>query len=88
MRLGETFEAKGVASIQRPVKTVAALDSDSGTQAVATRWVSTLLYDVSPTDPAVFTGLSIGLLVLAVGSCYLPARRAAHNDPLIALRAD
>jgi predicted permease len=55
---------------------------------VATRWVRALLYDVSPTDPVVFTALSLGLLALAVGSCYLPARRAARSDPLIALRAD
>jgi predicted permease len=55
---------------------------------VATRWVRALLYDVSPTDPVVFTVLSLGLLALAAGSCYLPARRAARSDPLIALRAD
>ncbi|HEY5063005.1 MAG TPA: ABC transporter permease [Gemmatimonadaceae bacterium] len=55
---------------------------------VATRWVRALLYDVSPTDPVVFTALSFGLLALAVGSCYVPARRAARSDPLIALRAD
>jgi len=54
----------------------------------ATRWLSSLLYQVSPTDPAIFTGLAIGLLVVAMASCYRPARRAAAADPLTALRAD
>jgi ABC-type antimicrobial peptide transport system permease subunit len=55
---------------------------------VATRWLASLLYQVSPTDPAVFTGLAIGLLAVAVASCYRPARRAAASDPMMALRAD
>lgn len=54
----------------------------------ATRWLSSLLYEVSPTDPAVFTSLAVGLLVVAVASCWQPARRAAAADPLSALRAD
>ena len=54
----------------------------------AARWIAALLYEVSPTDPAVFVGLAIGLLVVAVGSCYRPARRAAAADPMLALRAD
>lgn len=55
---------------------------------IATRWLTSLLYEVSPTDPAVFATLAIGLLVVAVASCYRPARRAASADPLAALRAD
>ena len=54
----------------------------------ATRWLESLLYEVSPTDPAIFTGLSLALLLAAVLSCYRPARRAASADPLSALRAD
>jgi predicted permease len=53
-----------------------------------TRWLASLLYDVSPTDPVVFTTLAAGLLVAAVASCYRPARRAARADPLAALRAE
>jgi ABC-type antimicrobial peptide transport system permease subunit len=55
---------------------------------VATRWLGSLLYRVSPTDPLVFAGLAIGLLVVAVASSYRPARRAATADPMLALRAD
>jgi putative ABC transport system permease protein len=54
----------------------------------ATRWIQTLLYGVSPTDPVVYAGLSILLAGVAVASCVLPARRAARSDPLAVLRAD
>jgi predicted permease len=54
----------------------------------ATRWIASLLYQVSPTDPVIFTGLAIGLAAVAVASCYRPAKRAAAADPMSALRAD
>jgi predicted permease len=55
---------------------------------VATRWMASLLYSVSPTDPFVLVSLSLLLGAIAVASCYLPARRASRSDPLAALRAD
>jgi predicted permease len=53
-----------------------------------TRWLSAFLYGVGPNDPASFVGVAILLLFVGLGACYLPARRATHVDPLIALRAE
>jgi len=54
----------------------------------ATRSLASLLYDVSPTDPVVLLALPLLLAAIALGACYLPARRAARSDPLSVLRAD
>jgi predicted permease len=51
-----------------------------------TYMISTLLYEVSPTDPATFTGVSLLLIVVAFFACYIPARRATRVEPLVALR--
>ena len=53
-----------------------------------TRSLASLLYDVSPTDPAVLIALPLLLAGIALAACYVPARRAARSDPLSALRAD
>jgi putative ABC transport system permease protein len=51
-----------------------------------TRLIATLLYDVAPNDPVTIGSVSLVLMLVAVAACYVPARRAARLDPLIALR--
>jgi len=53
---------------------------------VLTRVISSFLYNVSPTDPLTFVCVSLLLAGVALLASYIPARRAARIDPMVALR--
>ena len=51
-----------------------------------TRLMSSLLFDVKPTDAQTFITVSALLIFVALLACFIPARRATKVDPLVALR--
>jgi putative ABC transport system permease protein len=53
-----------------------------------TRFFSSQLYGISPTDPLTLAAVAMGLCAVALVACYFPARRAAGVDPVIAMRVE
>jgi len=87
--LGATH-ADVIALVLRDAARLAALGVALGaTAALAiTRSLSALLYGVTSTDAVTYGLVALGLAVVCVTVSWLPARRAAHVDPALALRAD
>ena len=52
----------------------------------ASRWLASMLFGVTARDPLTFLAVTLLLGLVALAACYLPARRASHVDPLVALR--
>src|ERR1700682_2863838 len=74
-RQGAAIAAAGLA-----LGTVAAL--------VATQALSSLLYGVNAKDPGIFLSVGVLLALVILMASYVPARRAAKVDPLVALRCE
>jgi putative ABC transport system permease protein len=51
-----------------------------------TRFMRSMLYGVGPNDPLTFALVAALFALVALAACYLPARRATHVDPMVALR--
>jgi len=52
------------------------------------RVMATLVFGVTATDPATYTALPVLIVAVTTAACYLPARRAARIDPVVAIRQD
>jgi len=70
--------------------TLAAVGAATGLLAafVATRGLRSLLFEVSASDPMIYVGVALLLVLVAAVASYLPARRAALTDPQHALRGE
>jgi len=55
---------------------------------LAARWVGPLLFQTSPRDPAIYGGVAVVLVVVALVASAIPAVRASRADPIAALRAE
>ena len=58
------------------------------TALAVTRLLGSLVFGISPRDPLTLGASAVLLTMVALLACYLPARRAAHVDPLVALRCE
>ena len=55
---------------------------------VVARWIASLLFGTEPTDPLTFAGMIVVMTAVALIAGYIPARRAARIDPMVALRGN
>jgi hypothetical protein len=67
---------------------VAGLAAGLLTAVAVTRVMQNMLVEVSSTDPLTYITVSVLLAAIALGACYVPARRAMRVDPMLALRRE
>ncbi len=89
MALGSTMGRVQADVIGRTLRLAAAgvLIGTAASFAVA-RLIASLLFDTSPSDTATYIGMALALLLVAVVSGYIPARRASRISPMVALRTN
>ena len=56
--------------------------------ATLSRWISSLLFGVTPLDPVTYAIAGAAILAAAIAASYIPARRAASVDPMETLRSE
>jgi putative ABC transport system permease protein len=76
----------GMVVRQGMILTVTGLALGIGVALLATQLMASLLFSVSATDPLTFIAIPLLLAGVALGACFVPARRATKVDPLVALR--
>jgi predicted permease len=79
-------DVAGMVMGQGTAMTAAGLVLGLGGAMLATRYLASLLYGITPRDPVTLGGAAMTLGVVALAACYIPARRAMRVDPMVALR--
>ena len=89
MALGASAAGVQLSVLQRTLQlALAGIALGTATSLAVTRIIASLLFATEPRDPATFAGMILLLVALVVVAGYVPARRASHMDPMIALRND
>lgn len=89
MALGATAPQVQLSVIGRALRmTLAGVAVGAVAALIVARSIASLLFGIEPSDPAVFTAIIVLLTAVALIAAYIPARRAAHVDPMLALRGN
>jgi ABC-type antimicrobial peptide transport system permease subunit len=89
MALGATAPQVQLGVVARALRmTLAGVAIGALASLAAARWIESLLFGTSPTDPVTFAGVVLLLATVALLAGYLPARRASLIDPITALRTN